>query len=54
MKALKKTTLLIASMSKGSSKKEIDKPRPRYIRLKTVTDEERQHLRVQSYKYLLP
>lgn len=54
MKVSKQTVLSMASMAQNGGRKNIvATPVPR-IRLKPVTNVERQQLRISSYQYLLP
>lgn len=54
MKVSKKTVLTVVSMTQNGGRNNIAGTSVSQIKLKPVTDIERQHLRISSYKYLLP
>ncbi len=54
MKVSKKTSLSIARMTQDGGRKNITTAHTPAIKLKAVTDAERQRLRIPSYQYILP
>ncbi len=54
MKASKKTMLSIASMTKDRGSNVSTVKPAAHIKLRTVTNAERQQMRISSYQYLLP
>lgn len=53
MKVSKKTALSVARMAQTGGRNDVT-PQPQVIKLKAVTDTERQRLRITSYQYILP
>lgn len=54
MKVLKKTALSVARMAQVGGRNNVTTAQPQAIRLKAVTNAERQRLRISSYQYILP
>ena len=54
MKVSKNPVSSVARIAKGGGRNNVTTPRPQAIKLKAVTDAERQRLRISSYRYILP
>lgn len=54
MKVIKKMTLAAANMTQAEGRDKPATARTKAIKLKAVTNAERQRLRISSYQYILP
>lgn len=54
MKILKETALSVARMAEVGDRNNFTTAQPQAIKLKALTNTERQRLRISSYQYLLP